>query len=51
MKAIQNIMIAIVALLIIAGLFTQGYTSVIFSSAAAIVAAVSLFFIGNSKKK
>lgn len=51
MKTLQNIMIAIVALLLIAGLFTDGVTSIILSSAAAIVAVVSLYFTGKSNRK
>ncbi|MBQ8448306.1 MAG: hypothetical protein IJX27_05205 [Clostridia bacterium] len=51
MKALQNISIAAVAVLILAGMYTDGWLSVALSSAAAVIAILVLAFAGNSNKK
>jgi len=51
MKILQNILIVIVALLICAGLFTEGWLSVGLCSGAAVAAIATLAFINHTKNK
>ena len=51
MKILQNVLIALTALLILAGLFTEGWVSVAFSTAGATVAVLALAFTGGKKQK
>lgn len=51
MKNIQNILIALVALLILAGMFTSGWISIAFSTAAALIALGALVFSNNNKNQ
>ena len=50
MKILQNILIAIVAVLILAGLYTNGWASVGFSAGAAVVAFFSILFVEKNNK-